>query len=401
LTAAAIANDIGIFSNHKFDTIEKIHEKFKLGNSEVDIKAIANQNTSLLLNGSDLCYLNDAEWRIITKYDEVVFARTTPEQKLLIVKKFQRDGYVVGVTGDGVNDAPALKNADIGIAMGSGSEVAMEASQLVLLDNNFSSILIAIRNGRLVFGNLRKVILYLLPGGCVAELVPVLLSIFLGVPQSLSSFQMLIISLFTDVAPSLSLMMERAEVDLLKQPPRSKKSHLVDWKFIIHAYLFLGIMISFFSQCMFYIFLFVYHNILPSDLFLSFGYWPDGYKGLDQEKLNEIIYQGQTVTYVSLILLQIFGNLLSTRTHVRSFFQSIPFFNPFKNCWLLAAQATSISILFLTIYVPFFNEIFKTRQIPFEFFMIPFLFCILVFTLDELRKLMVRKKVICFHKVGW
>jgi sodium/potassium-transporting ATPase subunit alpha len=175
------------------------------------------------LNGSDLEGLTHEKWRHVTMYDEVVFARTTPEQKLTIVKEYQYDKYVVGVTGDGVNDAPALKSADIGIAMGSGSEVAMEASQLVLLDNNFSSVLIAVENGRLVFENLRKVILYLLPGGCVAELCPVLLTIFFGVPQTLSSFQMLIICLFTDIAPCLSLMMEKPEFDLLKQPPRSRK----------------------------------------------------------------------------------------------------------------------------------------------------------------------------------
>jgi sodium/potassium-transporting ATPase subunit alpha len=168
----------------------------------------------------------------VTLYEELVLARTTPEQKLRTVKEFQKDGFTVAVTGDGVNDAPALKSADIGIAMGSGSEVAMEASQLVLMDSNFSSIIVAIRSGRLVFANMRKVILYLLPGGCFAELVTVLMAIFLGVSQDLSSFEMLIISLFTDIAPSLSLMMEKEETDLMKDPPRKKNDHLVNWKFL-------------------------------------------------------------------------------------------------------------------------------------------------------------------------
>ena len=408
LTAAAIANEIGIFTSHqKFDTIVNIHEKYKGSKVEeskenlVHSRMLKDSYTSLLLNGCELASLNKEEWRIITKYDEVVFARTTPEQKLLIVKEFQRDKYVVGVTGDGVNDAPALKSADIGIAMGSGSEVAMEASQLVLLDNNFSSILIAIRNGRLVFDNLRKVILYLLPGGCVAELIPVLMYIFLGVPQALSSFQMLIISLFTDIAPSLSLMMEKAEVDLLKQPPRSRNAHLVDWKFILHAYFFLGIIISFFSQCMFYLYLYIYHNLLPSDLFFDFGYWADGYKGLDQLRLQEIIQTGQTVTFVSLVIMQIFGNLLSTRTHIRSFFQSIPFLKPTRNMAIFGAQLTSITIMLVVVFVPFFNRVFGTRPIPLEFFMLPIVCCILIFSLDELRKLFVRKRFLFFHRIGW
>jgi sodium/potassium-transporting ATPase subunit alpha len=173
LTAAAIAREIGIFTNDSYDTIENIHEKVS-ENIETETKQ-EGKYTSLILNGTELESIKEDEWRLITQYDEVVFGRISPEQKLLIVKEFQRDGYIVGVTGDGVNDAPALKSADIGIAMGAGSEVAMEASQLVLLDNNFSSILIAIENGRLVFYNLRKVILYLLPAGSIGNLI---LSVF-------------------------------------------------------------------------------------------------------------------------------------------------------------------------------------------------------------------------------
>ena len=184
LTAAAIAKEIGIFSNLDIvDTLDCMREKNKL--IDLAIKPKKNiQNYSLLLNGSDIDNLTDKDWRNITKYKEIVFARTTPEQKLLIVKEFQKDGYIVGVTGDGVNDAPALKKADIGIAMGSGSEVAMEASQMVLLDNSFSSILLAIKNGRLVFVNLRKVILYLLCAGSMGEVIKLGFSIlfFKGSP---------------------------------------------------------------------------------------------------------------------------------------------------------------------------------------------------------------------------
>ena len=172
LTAAAIAKDIGIISNLEIvDSLDRLREKEKLMslNNANSKKKKSIYKNALVLNGTDIDLLTDFDWRVITKYQEIVFARTTPEQKLKIVNEFQRDGYIVGVTGDGVNDAPALKKADIGIAMGSGSEVAMEASQMVLLDNCFSSILIAIENGRLVFDNLRKVILYLLTAGCMGE----------------------------------------------------------------------------------------------------------------------------------------------------------------------------------------------------------------------------------------
>ena len=178
LTAAAIAKKIGIFSNLEMvDTLDCMREKNKLIN--LSIKPKKNiQNYSLLLNGSDIDFLMDNDWRSITKYKEIVFARTTPEQKLKIVSEFQNDGYIVGVTGDGVNDAPALKKADIGIAMGSGSEVAMEASQMILLDNSFGAILTAIENGRLVFDNLRKVILYLLCAGSMGEVNITLLNFY-------------------------------------------------------------------------------------------------------------------------------------------------------------------------------------------------------------------------------
>ena len=401
-TAAAIATQVGIFTNSSYDTVQILHEKSKLQPEPKKSKQGGQLiHSSLLLNGYELSSLNTEMWRLISRYEEVVFARTTPEQKLLIVKEFQKDGYIVGVTGDGVNDAPALKSADIGIAMGGGSEVAMEAGQLVLLDNNFSSILLAVENGRLVFYNLRKVILYLLPGGCIAELIPILMLIFFGVPQDLSSFQMLIISLFTDIAPSLSLMMEKPEVDLLKQPPRSKNDHLVDWKFLIHAYIFLGMQISFFSQCIFFTYMYVYHGFRVNELFFDFGLWQNDYKGFSKEQLDEFLYTGQTVTFVSLVLMNIFGNLISTRTHVKSFFQSLPFCKQSRNLWIFAAQATSICIMLTTVYTPFFNFLFLTRPIPYDFFLIPIVCCMIIFFNDEVRKFLVRKKFLFFHKVAW
>lgn len=156
LTAAAIALQIGLFTTNTYDTIEQMRQR------KIDEDKLGTENgprKALLLTGSDMETLADGEWRLITPYEQIVFARTTPEQKLRTVKEFQHDGCVVAVTGDGVNDSPALKKADIGIAMGGGSEVAIEAAQLVLLDNNFVSIIEAIKNGRLVFANLRKVFL--------------------------------------------------------------------------------------------------------------------------------------------------------------------------------------------------------------------------------------------------
>lgn len=133
------------------------------------------------------------------RIDEVVFARTTPEQKLRIVKQLQKRDTIVGMTGDGVNDAPSLKAADIGIALGSGSDVAIEASDLVLLDS-FSAIVEAVLYGRVVLDNLKKTVIYLLPAGTFSEFWPIMTNVLLGLPQILSSFLMIVIRCFTDCA---------------------------------------------------------------------------------------------------------------------------------------------------------------------------------------------------------
>ncbi|KAJ2793450.1 hypothetical protein H4S07_007047, partial [Coemansia furcata] len=185
LTAAAIARQCHIITNDGVDSIEDIrakalehapgaladtrNEKPELKDKDSVSQAQSDEGvTSLVLSGSELVGLQAEHWNIICGYSEIVFARTTPEQKLLIVQELRARENYVAVTGDGVNDSPALKAAHIGVAMGGGSEVAKEAADMVLLDNNFSSIVVAIENGRLVFENLKKVLLYLMPAGSFA-----------------------------------------------------------------------------------------------------------------------------------------------------------------------------------------------------------------------------------------
>lgn len=269
-TAVAIAEQCGIIT-----AADRIHRLADL-NREADAHSIEKYDTfadhedspitSLVLSGPDLMEMNDVQWQQACQYREIVFARTTPEQKLRIVKELQKRHHVVGMTGDGVNDAPSLKAADVGIAMGGGSDVAMEAADLVLLDSQvppcpplsfvshicrFSSIVVAVEYGRLTFDNLKKTCLYLLPAGSFSELMPILLNVLLGLPQALSSIQMILICVVTDVLPAIAMCFEKPEAGLLLRKPRNTKTErLVDWKLLLHAYFFMGILESLCAMAM-------------------------------------------------------------------------------------------------------------------------------------------------------
>ena len=205
LTAQAIAQECGIISNptNLVEEISDLSREKPEGLTEkskgIDSPRSEGPFRSITLSGPELIALNDNQWDQLCLYDEVVFARTTPEQKLRIVKELQKRDNVVGMTGDGVNDAPSLKAADIGIALGSGSDITIEASDMVLLDS-FSAIVEAVLYGRVVFDNLKKTVIYLLPAGTFSEFWPIMTNVIFGLPQILSSFLMIVICCFTDCA---------------------------------------------------------------------------------------------------------------------------------------------------------------------------------------------------------
>ena len=158
---------------------------------------------------------------ILMTHPEIVFARTSPQQKLIIVEGCQRLGAIVAVTGDGVNDSPALKKADIGIAMGiSGSDVSKQAADMILLDDNFASIVTGVEEGRLIFDNLKKSIAYTLTSN-IPELVPFLAFMTVGIPLPLGTITILAIDLGTDMIPAISLAYEKAESDIMNRMPRN------------------------------------------------------------------------------------------------------------------------------------------------------------------------------------
>jgi len=168
---------------------------------------------------------------------EIVFARTSPQQKLIIVESCQRLGQIVAVTGDGVNDSPALKKADIGIAMGiAGSDVSKQAADMILLDDNFASIVTGVEEGRLIFDNLKKSIAYTLTSN-IPEISPFLVFILTDIPLPLGTITILCIDLGTDMIPAISLAYEKAESDIMKRKPRdSKRDKLVNDRLISMAY---------------------------------------------------------------------------------------------------------------------------------------------------------------------
>uniref|UniRef100_A0A7R9U5E7 Cation-transporting P-type ATPase N-terminal domain-containing protein n=1 Tax=Pinguiococcus pyrenoidosus TaxID=172671 RepID=A0A7R9U5E7_9STRA len=249
-TAAAIAKSVGILWG---DTREDIMRK----NAEK-----ARPDGSIGLMAGDPGYMDpdDAEaivvpgpkisadmpqerWDEILMHPQIVFARTSPQQKLVIVENNQRLGHIVAVTGDGVNDSPALKKGDIGVAMGiAGSDVSKNAADMILLDDNFASIVSGVEEGRLIFDNLKKSICYTLTSN-IPEITPFLCFVTLSTPLPLPTILILAIDLGTDLVPAISMAYEEAEADIMKRPPRnSKVDRLVTKKLIFLAYLQIGIM---------------------------------------------------------------------------------------------------------------------------------------------------------------
>ena len=398
LTGAAIARRIGIYTGDAApDTISQVLDP---------TKAISVSRKALLLEGSQISELDSEAWDVVCEYEEIVFGRTTPEQKLRIVNELRDRDNIVAVTGDGVNDAPALRASDVGIAVVSGSDVALEAADLVLMDK-LSSIVDGIRLGkscyssrynslltseigRLVFQNLQKVIGYLLPAGSWSEIWPVVLNVFFGVPLPLSSFLMIIICVFTDLFLALSLIMEREEFDLLSLPPRnSKKDHLINLKIYAQSYLFIGIMETTCAHAMFFLYMYRHAKIPVHALFFAFEKYSDGFYGYTADELTRFNTVGQSVYFVTLVILQ-WGNILSVRNKRLSILQADPFREKRRNPWLLVSMVISLAIAIFVTECKGIQDLFITASIPLEFWFLPLPLALGILVMDEIRKLVAR-----------
>ncbi|XP_055356759.1 sodium/potassium-transporting ATPase subunit alpha-2-like isoform X2 [Paramacrobiotus metropolitanus] len=238
-TAKAIARTVGIISPES-ETVDDIAKRLNVSKQSVDPKLAE----AVVVTGAELKDMPSEKLdSIFRTHSEIVFARTSPQQKLIIVEGVQRMGCIVAVTGDGVNDSPALRKADIGIAMGiTGSDVSKDAAKMILLDDNFASVVIGIEEGRLIFDNLRKTIAYMLTSN-IPEIIPFLIADICGIPQAIGTAGILYIDLGTDILPAIAMAYERSETDIMKRPPRDPQhDKIINKKVMGQAYFQIGVL---------------------------------------------------------------------------------------------------------------------------------------------------------------
>jgi len=345
------------------------------GDNPLTAKAIASEvgiaEESAVITGSELDKMSKEELEQTLK-KEVIFARATPEHKLRIVRALKVMGEIVAVTGDGVNDAPALKEADIGIAMGKrGTDVARESADMILVDDNFATIVSAIEEGRAVFDNIRRFITYIFASN-IPEIVPYLLFVLLRIPLPLTVMQILAVDLGTDMAPAMALGSEKPEPDVMTRPPRKKGERILTLSILIRSYLFLGPIEAVAAMS-------GYYYVLKS------GGWS---YGMSLSEADPLYLKATTITLAAIIITQIANGLVCRTTRESLFSVGI-----FTNRYLLIGIAVEIILLLLIIYTQPLQKIFGTAPLNLNelLFLLPF--ALLLFSADEIRKWLVRKVV--------
>jgi magnesium-transporting ATPase (P-type) len=325
-----------------------------------------------VVTGEELARMSDDE--LYETVDRVsVYARVAPEHKLRITQQLQKRGQITAVTGDGVNDAPALKAADIGIAMGiTGTEVSKEAADMVLADDNFASIVNAVEEGRHAWKNLEKAILYTLPtNGGQALLVmgavllaPIVVLFSLRLP--LEPIQILWVNLFDSVFLTMPLMMEPKEKGLLDAQPRSPKEKIANRLFFIRV----GLV----------------SVAMAGTGFIVFYYF--GSQAISGSVINELLLtQAQTAALISVVMVHV-GFIFTARSTYNSAFT----FSPFTNKWVLWGVGITLAINLAIVYLPFLNSLFRTAPFPAEWWLLLIFALFPGFLIVEMEKL-IRKRL--------
>lgn len=393
LTARSIAAQIGILTEADGGKFAKIF------NPEDPPEKRRDESVSgVVVTGNDLAALDQDDWNYILSRSGIVFARTLPAQKQEIVTHMQEMDNVVAVTGDGVNDSPALKKADVGVAMGSGSEIAKEAADLILMDDNFASIVKGIEEGRLIFSNLKKSIAYTLTSN-IPEIIPFLVQIVLRVPLGLTTIMILVIDLGTDILPAISFAYEHAESDIMRIPPRDRhKDKLVTWQLISFSYLQIGIIQAFAAFTVFFYVLnqrgFTTNFLLTSGLGID---WidegsTDCYENentddsgvingcADFDYRMDALKEAQSAFLTSIVICQI-GCGCACKSRVTSLIEH-GFANPVFNYGLIQ----EIVLICMVVYVPGLNKGFQTLPIQGDAWGIAVPFAFAIWLYDESRK---------------
>ncbi len=311
------------------------------GDYGLTAKAIAREvgiaRDARVITGEELSAMTHAGLRHVLEKGECVFARVEPKDKLRVVGALQDNGEVVAATGDGVNDAPALKKADIGVAMGMrGSDAAKEAAEIVLVDDNFASIVDAIREGRAVYANIKKFVTYIFASN-IPEIIPFIAFVIFKVPLALTVMQILAVDLGTDILPALALGKEPPEKGVMNRPPRPKGQRLLDSRTLLRAYLFLGPIEALLCMTGFF-----------------FAYWMRGWAPGEAFPDDASIYAAaSTMTFAGIVASQI-GNVFACRSEDASVFR-IGFFT---NRFLLASVAMEAALALILIHAPFIRNVF-------------------------------------------
>uniref|UniRef100_A0A8C4SXD5 Cation-transporting P-type ATPase C-terminal domain-containing protein n=1 Tax=Erpetoichthys calabaricus TaxID=27687 RepID=A0A8C4SXD5_ERPCA len=380
ITAKAIAIAVGIISPES-ETVEDIAQRLNIPIEKVD-KADAK---AAVINGGDLKDMTTEQlMEILRNHPEIVFARTSPQQKLIIVEACQNLGNFVAVTGDGVNDSPALKKANIGIAMGiAGSDAAKGAADMILLDDNFASIVTGVEEGRLIFDNLKKSISYTLTKN-IPEMVPFMVYIIISCPLPLGTITILFIELGTDIIPSISLAYEKAESDIMNQKPRHpKRDRLVNIQLAAYTYFHIGI-IETFSGFLCYFTVMAEQGYLPGTLINIRVPWESRTVGDLQDTFGQewTYYQraqmewtGYTSFFVGIVGCQIINSIIRKTRRFSLFRQNV--LNEFMFTILAASHFLCWNPPFCLLY-----------RVQYWFVSAPYV--ILIFAYDELRKLIIR-----------
>ncbi|WP_405540286.1 cation-translocating P-type ATPase [Streptomyces antimycoticus] len=347
LTAAAIARRVGITGPHPRvvtgDEFDRMHEH------EVD--------------------------ELVRAEGDIIFARASPEAKLHIAEALRGQGHVVAMTGDGVNDAPALHRADIGVAMGrSGTDVAREAATMILTDDNFASIVDAVRDGRRIYDNVRKFIIYIF-AHATPEVTPFLVFALTGgaVPLPLTILQILAFDVGSETLPALALSRENAEPGLMRRPPRPRSEGVIRTRMLLRAWLFLGLLVAALQMGGFF-------------YVLTRSGWHPGDATGPGTPLHHAYQQATTMAFLGMIAGQI-GTAFAVRTQ-RASLRSI---GALSNHYLLTAIAGEIALVAVFVYTPPFQSLLGTAPLPASTMLLLLPYPFIVWGADELRRYLIRR----------